>query len=49
METNGRAVVVIPENVLFEAGLTGEGTRKQPPHRYPAPYMLSDNSMRSAP
>lgn len=29
METNGRAGVVLPDNVLFEAGRAGEGIRKR--------------------
>lgn len=29
METNGRAAVVLPDNVLFEAGSAGEGIRKR--------------------
>lgn len=29
METNGRAGVVLPDNVLFEAGNAGEGVRKR--------------------
>lgn len=29
METNGRAGVVLPDNVLFEAGKAGEGIRKR--------------------
>lgn len=29
METNGRAGVVLPDNVLFEAGRAGEGVRKR--------------------
>ncbi len=29
METDGRAAVVLPDNVLFEAGSAGEGIRKR--------------------
>ena len=29
LETNGRAAVVMPDNVLFEAGNAGEGIRKR--------------------
>ena len=29
MESNGRAAVVLPDNVLFEAGAAGEGVRKR--------------------
>lgn len=29
MDTNGRAAVVLPDNVLFEAGRAGEGIRKR--------------------
>ena len=29
METNGRAAVVLPDNILFEAGNAGEGIRKR--------------------
>jgi type I restriction enzyme M protein len=29
METDGRAAVVLPDKVLFEAGSAGEGIRKR--------------------
>jgi type I restriction enzyme M protein len=29
METNGRAAIVLPDNILFEAGNPGEGIRKR--------------------